>query len=220
MSDRDGARLHDISITVNRDTPEWPGDTPFSSRWNASIASGAGVNVSVFNGSPHVGTHADAALHVRDGWPGSHELPLQAFCGRAVVVDVGREIREIAHDELDGMVPGGLQERIGKAGRLLLKTGSTTAGGQFPEEWPTLSEACTRALLGYGLLLLGVDCPSVDSRESKSLPVHHMLFSGNACLLENLDLRRIPPGEFELIAFPMKVMGMDAVPVRAVLREL
>jgi len=50
--------------------------------------------------------------------------------------------------------------------------------------------------------------------------VHHMLFSGNACLLENLDLRRVPAGDYELLAFPLKLMGMDAAPVRAVLREL
>jgi arylformamidase len=46
-----------------------------------------------------------------------------------------------------------------------------------------------------------------------------MLFAGNACLLENLDLRRVPAGPYELIAFPVKIMGLDAAPVRAVLRS-
>jgi arylformamidase len=76
-----------------------------------------------------------------------------------------------------------------------------------------------KTLLGRGLRLLGVDAPSVDPRESKSLPVHHMLFSGNAYILENLDLRRVPPGPYELIALPLKLMALDAAPVRAVLRE-
>ena len=82
-----------------------------------------------------------------------------------------------------------------------------------------LDEECARALLGRGLRLLGVDAPSVDERESKALPVHHMLFAGNACILENLDLRRVPPGEYDLIAFPLKLMGLDAAPVRAVLKS-
>ncbi len=57
----------------------------------------------------------------------------------------------------------------------------------------------------------------MDERESKSLPVHKMLFSGNACILENLDLRRIQPGAYQLLAAPIKVMSLDAAPVRAVL---
>jgi arylformamidase len=103
--------------------------------------------------------------------------------------------------------------------RLLLRTGRTIAGGQFPDEWPCLSEACARTLLGRGLRLLGVDAPSVDPRTSKTLPVHHMLFSSNAYILENLDLRRVTPGPYELIALPLKYMALDAAPVRAVLRD-
>ena len=213
-------RLYDISVTVNRDTPEWPGDTAFTSDWSTTISSGDSVNVSAMTSSAHVGTHADAPLHVHDGWPGSHELPLDAFCGRAIVVDVSDSDGEISLDLLAERVPGDLQERVGRAQRVLLKTGNTIAVGRFPEKWPTLSEECARTLLGLGLRLLGVDCPSVDSRDSKNLPVHHMLFSGNACLLENLDLRRVPPGDYELLAFPLKLMGMDAAPVRAVLRGL
>ena len=213
-------RLYDISVTVNRDTPEWPGDTAFSSQWSTTISGGDSVNVSAMTSSAHVGTHADAPLHVRDGWPGSHELPLDAFLGRAIVVEVSGTDGEITLELLAANIPGDLAERIARSPRLLLKTGRTVAAGQFPDEWPTLSEECARALLGFGARLLGVDCPSVDARESKSLPVHHMLFSGNACLLENLDLRRVPAGDYELLAFPLKLMGMDAAPVRAVLREL
>lgn len=70
-----------------------------------------------------------------------------------------------------------------------------------------------------GMKLLGVDAPSVDQRESKSLAVHKMLFSGNAFILENLDLRRTPVGAYQLIALPVKMMSVDAAPVRAILVE-
>ena len=104
--------------------------------------------------------------------------------------------------------------------RLLLRTGRTIASGAFPEDWPTLSESCVRTLLGRGLRLLGVDAPSVDPRDSKNLPVHNMLFSGNGAILENLDLRRVTPTMYELMAFPLKLMALDAAPVRAVLRQI
>ena len=195
-------------------TPEWPGDTPYSCGWSGTLSQGSSVNVSMYTTSPHVGTHADAPLHVRDGWPGSHELPLEAFYGRASVIDVSDTGGEIEVETINSAAGDGIVER------LLLKTGCTIGAGVFPESWPTLSEACARALLGRGLRLIGVDAPSVDERHNKSLPVHKMIFSGNACILENLDLRRIPAGSYELIAFPLKIMSLDAAPVRAILRDL
>jgi arylformamidase len=206
--------IRDISVTVRDGAPVWPGDTPTSCRWMWSIAQGASVNVSAMTCSPHAGTHADSPLHVRDGWPGSHELPLEIFCGETVVVSMPTTDEEVGVEALSQLLPGGDIERV------LLKTGRTVALGSFPEAWPALSEQSARMLLGRGVRLLGVDAPSVDLRESKTLPVHHMIFSGGAFVLENLDLRRIPDGRYELLALPLKVMALDAAPVRAVLRDL
>ena len=83
-----------------------------------------------------------------------------------------------------------------------------------------MRNAIRNTLLGLGLRLLGTDAPSVDRRESKTLAVHHMLFSGGAFNLENLDLRRVPPGAYELLAPPLRIMALDAAPVRALLRDL
>lgn len=204
--------IRDISVALREGTPEWPGDTAYACRWTWLMSKGSSVNVSATIGSPHVGTHADAPVHVKDGWPGAHELPLDAFVGPAMVIDVTALSGEIAREDLD-FDPALHGER------LLLRTGRSIATGRFPDEWPSLSEACVRALMGRGLRLLGVDAPSVDQRESKQLPVHRMLFSGNAYILENLDLRRITPGAYELIALPLKLMSLDAAPVRAVLRD-
>lgn len=206
--------LRDISVSLNPSTPEWPGDTAFTCGWASLISSGASVNVSTFTSSPHVGTHADAPLHVRDGLPGSHELSLDSYFGPAIVVDVGTLSNEIEIEDLEKI------QSLPFVERLLLKTGRTIASGAFPEDWPTLSESCVRTLLGRGLRLLGVDAPSVDPRDSRNLPVHHMLFAGNGAILENLDLRRITPSMYELMAFPLKVMALDAAPVRAVLRQI
>ena len=207
-------RLRDISVTLAGGTPEWPGDTAYTCGWSATISQGSTVNVSTYTTSPHVGTHADAPLHVRDGSSGSHELPLEAFYGRALVIDVTKAPEVIEFDLIDRAVGDNSVER------LLLKTGFSIASGAFPESWPVLSENCARSLLGRGLRLIGVDAPSVDERHSKSLPVHKMIFSGNGCILENLDLRRIQPAAYELIAFPLKIMSLDAAPVRAILRDI
>jgi len=203
----------DISVALREGTPEWPGDTPFSCRWTSEIARGASVNVSAATGSPHVGTHADAPVHVENGWDGAGTLPIEAFIGAASVVDVRGHDGEL---ELEDLGPD-----AGKpAARLLLRTGRSIAEGVFPHKWPTLSRSCLDALLEGGLRLLGVDAPSVDDRDSKALPVHRWLFMHGAYILENLDLRGVEPGRYELIAAPLKVEGADAAPVRAVLRPL
>ena len=103
---------------------------------------------------------------------------------------------------------------------MLVRTGRTIAGGRFPDVWPWLSAECARALAAGGLVLLGVDAPSVDGRESKTLGTHRALFGAGAYNLENLDLRAAPPGRYELLAAPLSLVGLDGAPARALLRPL
>lgn len=204
--------LIDISVLVNATTPEWPGDIPFSCRWSWEVARGDSVNVSCVSGSPHVGTHADAPFHVDAGWPASDALDLAAFTGSATVADAGAGEGPLPFESLGiGSQP---------VERLLLRTGRTIAGGTFPAAWPWVDVSAVASLLDRGLRLLGVDAPSVDARDSRTLDVHRALFRGGASVLENLDLRRVAPGPYHLIALPLRLDGLDAAPVRAVLRRL
>ena len=204
--------MRDISIALTVGTPEWPGDTPFGCGWAWAMAAGASVNVSRLETSPHVGTHADAPLHVADGAPGADRLPVDAFLGPAHVVDLTACDGEVSWEMLRaaGCPPG--------VTRLLLRTDRTVATGTFPEAWPTLSPSAATRLVAEGLRLLAVDGPSVDARTSTALAVHHALFDGGAHVLENLDLRGVPAGPYDLLALPLKVGAIDAAPVRALLR--
>ena len=206
-------RLIDISILVNEFTPEWPGDTPFSCQWSWEMARGDSVNVSCINSSPHVGTHADAPFHVDSTWPSSEALSLEAFSGPVTIVDVASRSGALPLSAL-GSVEGWWPQR------LILRTGRSIADGQFPASWPWLDEPAAQVLVERGLKLLGVDAPSVDARDSKTLAVHRVLFKGGAAILENLDLREAPAGDYHLTAFPVRFAGLDAAPVRAVLRPL
>ena len=206
------ASRYDISILMAPRIPEWPGDTPYSCGWTTTIARGSSVNLSAITTSPHVGTHADAPLHVADGAPSSESLSLDAFIGPAVVLDVSSIGGAIELDALQRRLPA-------RTERLLLKTSQTIADGRFPDAWPALSPECARSLVSRGLKLLGVDAPSVDDRHSKALETHRALFDGGAFLLENLDLREVTEGRYQLIALPLRLEGLDAAPVRAVLER-
>ncbi len=206
--------LRDVSIALDVATPAWPGDTPFTCGWGWAMADGASVNVSTWTTSPHVGTHADAPLHVLADGAGADRLPIAPFLGRAQVIDIPPDAPPLTLVDL---------ERAGyhrKVQRLLLRTSCTTADGTFPARWPTLTPEAVRDLVRDGLLLLGVDAPSVDDRDSKDLAVHRALFGGGAYVLENLDLRAIPPGAWELLALPLRTGPCDAAPVRAFLRPV
>ncbi len=204
--------LRDISVLVRRGTPEWPGDTAYQCGWAWRLDQGAGVNVSAITMSPHVGTHADAPLHVRDGAPGSEAFDLPAFLGPAVVIGVEDLVSPITL----GAILSQLPER--PIERLLIRTGRSIAEGRFPDHWPVLSAQAAEALVDRGLRLFGVDAPSVDEVESKTLDVHHVLFAGGSAIVENLDLRGVEDGEYELLALPLRLDGLDAAPVRALLR--
>jgi arylformamidase len=71
-----------------------------------------------------------------------------------------------------------------------------------------------------GVRLVGIDTPSVDPADSKSLDAHQQLLHHDLRVLENLVLDAVPEGDYELIALPLKLAGACASPVRAVLRRL
>ena len=214
MTAQDPRALIDISVLVNESTPEWPGDTPYSCRWTWDMARGDSVNVSCISTSPHVGTHADAPFHVDPSWPTADAMGLEPFSGPARVVDVRTAEGPLTLESL-GLASGRVT-----GDRLLVRTGQSFAKGEFPTTWPWLDEQAVKELVKGGLRLFGVDAPSVDARDSKTLAVHRALFGGGAMILENLDLSAVEPGDYELTAYPLRIAGLDAAPVRAVLRRL
>ena len=204
--------LYDISPTVRPETPVWPGDTPFSARPAASLAAGDPASVATVTTTLHLGAHVDAPCHVAAGGTAIDALPLEPFLGACRVVKVPApplvEPRHLAG--IDLAAPG----------RLLLRTESVRDRRVFPERFTALSPELAALLAERGVLLVGLDTPSVDPFGSTELPAHHALVRGGVAILEGLVLDGVPEGVYELIALPLKLAGMDASPVRAVLRSL
>lgn len=207
----------DISIPMGASTPEWPGDTPFSCGWTCRTERGDSVNLGTVTTSLHVGTHADAPMHVHHEWPASESLPASVFVGPATVISligVTPPVREITAELLVSLLGNHVVARV------LVHTGQSIASGAFPAAWPVLSQDGAQWLVDRGVVLWGTDAPSVDVLDSKDLPVHHALFDGGTYILENLSLGSVAPGHYELLAQPLAILGADAAPVRALLRPL
>jgi arylformamidase len=103
---------------------------------------------------------------------------------------------------------------------VLLATGTYPDPETFNEDFAALSAALVEFLHERGVILIGVDTPSVDPFSSKELPAHKTFLRCDMAILEGLILKDVPEGMYELIALPLRLVGFDASPVRAILRTL
>ena len=202
--------LFDITRPVQTSLAVWPGDTPYEFRLTWKQSEGASVNVGSVTMSVHTGTHADAPFHFDSGAPAVADLPLAPFLGPAIVLDV-RGHAVIRTEHLDAA-------DLAATPRVLLSTDAWTDDTCFPNTIPVLAPDVPAYLDSRGVLLVGLDVPSVDALESTDLPNHHALRAAGVHILESLRLAHVPPGIYELIALPLRLVGADGSPVRAVLR--
>ncbi len=206
--------LYDITRTVSAKTAVFPGDTPYSTKPNWKMSDGAPVNLVTITTTPHVGTHADAYYHYTEGGAHPAGMPLEPYIGRARVVTVSKRLGEIS---VSDFAPGSLDG----IERLLIHTWvSDVPDDQWTEEIPYPGVSLIETLAQRGVVLLGLDVSSVDDIHSASLPGHHALQRLNMVNLENLMLRGVPDGDYELVALPLKLDKACGSPVRAVLRTL
>jgi arylformamidase len=204
-------RIHDISQPLGEDTAPWPGDRRVEVNWTQRIDGGDAVNVAAVTTSVHCGTHIDGYLHIlRDGETAA-QMPLDAYLGRCLVVDVtGRD--EVAERDVADI-------ELGAAERILFRTRRTVNPMQFPEPYAHLTPGLARRLGAAGVRLVGTDAPSVDPVDSKTLDAHHALIAGRVAILENVVLTGVEPGRYTLVALPLRLVEADSSPVRAILIE-
>jgi len=200
--------IFDISMELNPETPEWPGDRPFEYTLSVTKEQSGSVNIGEIKSSTHMGTHIDAPFHYDDQGLKIDEMPLEVYLPTAQVVDV-QGLEKISAEDLPEPEDG--------VTAILLKTCSWQDRKEFPTSWPIFSESIAGWMQEKGIRLLGVDVPSVDPENSKELPMHHSMNVNGRYILEGIVLDDIKPGVYELSALPLKIKGAEGSPVRAVL---
>ena len=212
--------LWDISQVLRPGLPVWPGDTAFAHRPRWTIGEGGSpVNVAAFETTTHAGTHADAPLHYDPAGADAATLDLAPYLGPCRVVDargagplVDRAFlaeRLAAHPGAPPLPP-----------RVLLRTFEAFPHDAWPAAFTALAAEAIHWLADRGVVLIGVDSPSLDPEASKTMDAHHAVRGRGLRILEGLVLDAVPPGDYELIAPPLKLAGLDSSPVRAILRSL
>lgn len=205
-------KYYDISRPLHDATAHWPGDEPFHLESTMKITDGKSVNLSKISLSPHNGTHADAPYHCDDAGARMDEVPVERYVGPARVVALeGRSLITMA--DVQALDLNGVE-------RLLVRTGSYPDYTRFNLAFTAFAADAIEYLAAAGVRLIGTDAHSMDPLTSHDLPAHHACGRTGMLILENLDLSAVPPGDYELIALPLRLVGGDGSPIRAVLRSL
>lgn len=204
--------FYDISLPICAETPVWPGDVPVEINRMWEIEKGAAVNLGSVRMSLHTGTHTDAPFHTQSDGSDIASLDIAPYIGAARVIDLSGKSTIEAGDFV------GVDFEA--APRILLKTGGQMNGEVFPERFPVMSPEVPSFLSAKGVVLIGLESPSVDDFHSKDMRNHLELNRLNIRIIESLNLENVPEGVYELIALPLKLCGADGSPIRAILRTL
>jgi arylformamidase len=204
--------IYDLTPPITTRLQVWPGDTPPRREVLCDLRRGDNLTLSTLHATVHLGAHADAPSHYGADAPAIDARSLDTYLGPCQVVHVaaGRGMR---------LAPADLKTPV-RAERLLLATGTYPDPERFNEDFAALSPELVQWLHDRGVRLVGIDTPSVDLFDSKDLPAHRTFLRCNMAILEGLVLAGVPEGLYELIALPLRLVGFDASPVRAVLRTL
>jgi arylformamidase len=212
--------LYDISPPVTPEMAVFPGDTPLTREVLMDTRRGDNLTLSTIRATVHLGAHADGPNHygpLPDGSeaPAIDERPLDLYIGECIVVRASvtpAEGLRVGVDDLD--LPDALPPRV------LICTGTYPDPRVFNQDFAGLEPGLIETLHERGVRTIGVDTPSVDPPSSKVLESHKVFLRLDMAIIEGLVLTDVPEGRYELIALPLKLVGFDASPVRAVLRSM
>jgi arylformamidase len=199
-------RLYDLSPPISSRLAVWPGDVPFT---RAVTSHPGGTTFSSIATTLHLGSHADAPLHMVAGAPSIDAVPLETWLGPCQVVEARVGPR--------GRVRLADLSEVPSAPRLLVKTGTFHDRERFADDFAGLDPSLAGELAARGVVLVGIDTPSVDPFADEAFEAHRALVRAGVAWLEGLVLGHVPPGRYDLAALPLRIEGGDGSPVRAVL---
>ncbi|MFP3914453.1 MAG: cyclase family protein [Actinomycetota bacterium] len=210
----------DITVPLGPDTNSWVEMDPPRQDFFLDMRRGDRVTGSTWEINTHHGTHLDAPSHVAVDGADIEGVDIAACMGPCVLVQVDGE---------DNVTRADLEARAGELEghtRVLIKTpNSERIRGEtrFHPDYVALEPSAAEYLVERGFRLVGIDYQSVDDFETlvteERSPVHDILLGSECLVLEGTDLRRASPGEYVLLALPLRLQEGEGSPVRAVLLD-
>ena len=208
----------DVTAPLNPSTtPTYPGDTQPKFEFLRSFDKGDKVTLSSYLMTAHAGTHVDAPLHFLAKAASIDQVPLATLMGEARVIDCSPEAVAVDAAELN-------KHNWRGAKRILFRTrnsrNSWMADSTFHQDFTYLAPDAAQLLADGGVELVGIDYLSAEKFGASEARSHQILLGRNIPIIEGLDLREIKAGEYDMIVLPLRVVGHEAAPARALLRPL
>jgi arylformamidase len=209
-------KVYDVSLVMRSGMPTWPGEDGPRMAPLRRIAKGDSANVSIVTFGNHTGTHVDPPVHFIEGAGAVDELPVEALVGPCRVVDF----------DGSGHIGAAWLERSGVAAdpkRILFKTRNSERWREpvrpFDRDFVALDRTAARWCVDRGMKLVGIDYLSIEPQgpEKEGYPTHKTLLGANVVIIEGLDLKDVPPGEYDLACGAIKFEGGDGAPARVFL---
>ncbi len=206
-------RIYDISLMISPNMPTWPGDPTLVLERVKKIEEGSHSNVSRLDLSVHTGTHVDAPYHFIANGKTVDNLSLSHLTGR-VYVSYLPNVAQITAEVLERA------EIPPRTRRILFKTRNSDIWARHELSFQTNFVAITPDgadfLVKRGIKLVGVDYLSV-APYGDSQATHQILLGAGVVVVEGVDLSQVPPGRYTLYCLPLKLVGSDGAPARAIL---
>lgn len=159
----------------------------------------------------HTGTHMDFPLHmIKDGETSSH-LDLDRMIGTVKVFDLTHIEQEITKKDVELLA-------ITTHDNVFFKTKNSFTD-QFDKSFVFIKHDAADYLAQLSLNIIGVDGLGVE-RSQPGHPTHHSFMNNDTYIIEGLRLKDVEPGIYYMYALPLKIEGMDALPLRVILEEV
>ena len=209
-------KIYDITIPLSEQTPVFEGDPTVQVESSHAIAQGDAANVSRLCFGAHTATHVDAPAHFIEGARLVSELEFEKLIGKVRVVEIDKTAMSVTAAHIQNA-------NLQNAERVLFKTRNSDFwndfGQGFRKDFTYIEPAAAQELVNLNLKLVGIDYLSVEKFGAESFETHLILLKKEVVIIEGLDLREIPAGDYELICLPLKYLGGtgDGAPARTIL---
>jgi arylformamidase len=207
--------IYDVSVPITSTMPVWPSDPPVKLTPTSHLARDKShtVRVTKVEMGSHTGTHIDAPWHMVEGGRRLNQIPLETLMGPATVLDVPG-VKSLKRSDIENFDLSGVE-------RVLFKTENSQHwnDAKFYEQFVYLEPEAAEFLVSRGIKLVGIDYLSIDEFKSESHPTHFVLLKRNVVIIEGLNLSRVPPGRYHMIALPLNLQDVDGAPTRVILVE-
>lgn len=210
-------KIYDVTVAVSESVPIYEGDPRVEIESVRTISGGDNANVSHLCLGAHTGTHVDAPNHFIDGTRRVEDLEIEKLVGPCRVIEVGESVMSIESSHLTDL--NGVE-------RVLFKTRNSVFWNEpekgFRTDFTYISGDAARLLADAGMKLVGIDYLSVEKFGSHDFATHITLLQHEIVIVEGLDLREVPAGDYEITCLPLKYVGGtgDGAPARTILRAI